>query len=395
MTAFPPWSSAGLPTNAETRKTRHILWLRRNVLQFVVALKLHDLASGRFMIRPSGSVLTSMFSRFFQRPSHSSADLYFHAPCFDGVVSSVLALDFLENRWGWKSVHLIPVNYDIRPHWLSLSFSRPTAVVDFLYHPEAAFWADHHASSFSTGIAPNYERNSLALYDAAAPSCALLIQSQLEQRYGHRNRHYDQLVEWATRIDSARYASVNEALYGDSPALQISLAMIAGDVEFPLRLIRMLRQSSLADVAASPDVQTPYRRVRALMDAGLREFRTNAHLDPHGIVTFEVSKRDDSIVSRYAPYAVFPRAPYSAGIIRGNDRVTVTAMRNPWLDFEPINLGKLFEAFGGGGHKRIGSIVVEGPDADQRAKDILRSVLTNLEQSAAEHNSVTSKALTS
>src|SRR5258706_7178548 len=74
--------------------------------------------------------------------------LYFHSPCFDGIVSCVLAWDFLEATQAWSIREVHAVNYNERPTWLSRKLDSPCAVVDFLYHPEAQFWADHHATSF-------------------------------------------------------------------------------------------------------------------------------------------------------------------------------------------------------------------------------------------------------
>src|SRR5713226_3832465 len=81
---------------------------------------------------------------------NNGASLYFHSPCFDGVVSSVVAGDFLETNEGWSFERFCPVNYDFRANWLSAELHTPCAVVDFLYHPQATFWADHHPSTFVT-----------------------------------------------------------------------------------------------------------------------------------------------------------------------------------------------------------------------------------------------------
>ena len=31
-------------------------------------------------------------------------------------------------------------------------------------------------------------------------------------------------------------------------------------------------------------------------------------------------------------------------------------MRNPWMDFPSVPLGRIFEKVGGGGHQRVGSV---------------------------------------
>jgi len=48
-----------------------------------------------------------------------SATLYFHYPCFDGVVSAALAWEFLEKHKGWSVGELRSINYTVRNIWLS------------------------------------------------------------------------------------------------------------------------------------------------------------------------------------------------------------------------------------------------------------------------------------
>ena len=84
--------------------------------------------------------------------------LYFHSACFDGLVSAVLAWVFLETK-DWRFQGFIPVNYDVRTMWLSDPLKTPAAIVDFLYHPDADFWADHHPTTFLTSPVRMTSRN--------------------------------------------------------------------------------------------------------------------------------------------------------------------------------------------------------------------------------------------
>jgi nanoRNase/pAp phosphatase (c-di-AMP/oligoRNAs hydrolase) len=57
----------------------------------------------------------------------------------------------------------------------------------------------------------------------------------------------------------------------------------------------------------------------------------------------------------------------------------ITTMRNPWLDFESPDLGKFMQRFGGGGHKRVGSVVLE--NGRQNLSQEVVSALLQLENS--------------
>jgi hypothetical protein len=289
--------------------------------------------------------------------------LYFHSPCFDGIVSAVLIWDYLENREGWDQISLHPVNYHLREEWLVSHLEEPSAVVDFLFHPQAAFWADHHLTTFLTEQArENFEtrRGPALVYDPRAGSCAGLLWRHLADELGYHNLRYEQLVPWAEKTDSARYDSVQEAILSSSPALQISASLALADREgYCEFLVDALRRMTLDEVVNLSEVRRRYEEVQALTGAGLARFEQKVRVEDSEIVVFDVDSKG-VIVNRYAPYYFFPNARYSAGIVRWEDGAKITAMRNPWREFESVQLGRIFEQFGGGGHQRVGSVVLKG-----------------------------------
>jgi hypothetical protein len=291
----------------------------------------------------------------------ATGSLYFHSPCFDGIASAVLAWEFLEERSGWQAPVLRPVNYDVRQTWLEKPLDRPAAVVDFLYHPDVEFWADHHLTTFLTDVArSDFERRKepRLMYEQRADSCAGVLWRRLASDFGHRNARYAELVEWAEKTDSASYASVEEAITSTAPALRLSLGFALGQTEgYVETLVRELRGRPLEEVADLPEPRARFARARDLIQAGLDRFKRGARLEHDGIVVFDVDGRD-AIVSRYAPYYFFPEARYSAGVVRWEGGATVTAMRNPWREFQSVPLGRIAETLGGGGHQRVGAIML-------------------------------------
>jgi hypothetical protein len=251
--------------------------------------------------------------------------------------------------------------------------------VDFIYHPRAEFWADHHVTTFLSAAAKqNYDgrrHDPNIFYDELSGSCSKLLWRQLKERFDHRNPAYADTVEWADKIDSARYSSVTEAVLGDAPALQIRASLgVDPTPEFLETLIRELRGRPLEDVARLPEVESRASRVRAQVQEGLARLKNNIRIDGSGIVAFDVDNTGVAI-NRYAPYLFFPEARYSAGILRSNVGAKITAMRNPWRDFPSVKLGRIFERFGGGGHERVAALLV--PDA-QDAAATLRKIIDNI-----------------
>jgi hypothetical protein len=306
--------------------------------------------------------------------------LYFHSPCFDGIVSAVLAWDYLENRESWVQVTLHQVNYHLREQWLASPLEEPSAVVDFLYHPQTAFWTDHHLTTFLTQQArEDFEirRGPNLAYDPSAGSCAGLLWRHLGRAFGYRNLRYEQLVPWAEKTDSARYDSVQEVILSSAPALQISASLaLAGQEGYCEFLVGALRQATLDEVANLPEVRRRFEEVQALTRAGLARFEQAARVENSEIVVFDVDG-NGVIINRYAPYYFFPNASYSAGIVRSEDGAKITAMRNPWREFESVPLGRIFEQVGGGGHQRVGSVVLKGSRIAE-ATALLDRILTEI-----------------
>jgi hypothetical protein len=305
--------------------------------------------------------------------------LYFHAPCFDGLVSGAMFWDFLETVAGWSRIRPRGVNYGIRPWWPKLRTTSDFAVVDFMFHPRAKYWIDHHATSFlEPSQKERYSRQASPkfVYDPEAPSCAALIWEHLEAAYGYRNARYAEMVEWATKIDAATYASVDEVFELAEPALAINAALSQfSDPRDCDEFVRLLRTVDLRTLADHPVIRRKAMRAGRLSAAGLLQFKRGARLED-GIVVFDVDARR-SVINRYAPYRIYPGARYSAGIIRKSDGIRITAMRNPWKDFKSVPLGRIFEQVGGGGHTRVATVVLRA-DRAHAATDVLRYLVTSI-----------------
>jgi len=310
-----------------------------------------------------------------------NATLYFHYPCFDGIVSAALAWEFLEQRKGWAMADLCPVNYTVRNGWLASELKHPVAIVDFLYHPSADFWADHHATSMLTKEAEaDYQRRRAEFplyFDEQAGSCATLLFRHLGESLAHKP-HFPEMVEWAEKIDSARYASVEEAILGDAPALRINRSiLLEPGAEYARFLCKELRSRPLSDVAALDEVKTRQDEVERRTRAGLKEVEKHITMEPGAVATFEAELAKDEMINRYSAYYFAPDARYSVGIIHSEEGTAITAMRNPWREFPSIELGKIFARFGGGGHQRVGAIFIPKNES-QRVPDVVKSLLSQL-----------------
>jgi len=290
--------------------------------------------------------------------------LYFHSPCFDGVVSAVIASAYLERVHGYAIAALKAVNYNLRDKWLTSRLEKPGAIVDFLYHPDAEYWADHHPTAFLTEEAKaDYEKKESPnlIYDEQATSCSILIWRRWGAQISDDDSRYEELVRWADKIDSAGYESVEEAVALRAPALQINLAMGTARREgFCEDLVHFLREQSLEEVAAREEVRTAFDKGWVLQQAGMERLKQVIRQNGE-IAMFDVDG-DGVMVNRYAPFSIYPCARYSIGVTRSGGKARLATMRNPWMDFTSAPLGEFCARFGGGGHQRVGAILLEGRD---------------------------------
>lgn len=294
-----------------------------------------------------------------------AASVYLHFPCFDGIVSGALAILFFSRLRGWRFDSIQAVNYDMQDVWLDTHLAQHGCVVDFLYHPEAEVWCDHHATTFfNSELRTDFEcrTDPFLWYDQESRSTARLLWNRAAETLGCIAR-LEEMVAWADRIDAADYQDVNEALCGSYPALKISRSLaIDPDPKYCDFLVRALCDLPMSELAAHSEIQRRVAQAEELGSEGLNRVAKHIHL--HGnIALFDVATEKASI-SRYSAFYFHPNVHYSIGIFRSGDSTTVRVNANPWLHFRHPNLGEMMRAAAkaaglpssGGGHAQVGSI---------------------------------------
>lgn len=288
--------------------------------------------------------------------------IYFHASCFDGAVSAAVASLLLERRNGWRDWRAVPVTYGHPAAWLG-QIDTPAAVVDFLFHPAASFWADHHPSAFlNPELRADFERRNdpqMLMFDPDASSCADLLWTRGAEWLTGLG-WLGETIRWASKIDSADYVNVEEALFSEAPAMRVAAALaMPADAAFGLELVRYLRDVPLEIIASDVRVKAGFANTQAAISIGIKQIKATGKIDDSGIALFEADSTQAPL-NRYIPFLVFPSARYSLGSIRTRVGYKITAMRNPWTPFASAPLDKVFTQFGGGGHHRIGSLNLNG-----------------------------------
>ena len=97
-----------------------------------------------------------------------------------------------------------------------------------------------------------------------------------------------------------------------------------------------------------------------------------------GTLFFDVTDHELEGYNKFVPYYLHPESVYSIGLSKSSFRVKVSVGSNPWAPSPPVvNLAKVCERYGGGGHARVGAIsfdVTQHAAARRAAQEIVEEL---------------------
>src|SRR5688572_22189187 len=129
--------------------------------------------------------------------------LYYHHD-YDGVVAAAMVTSTTRTE-----LELTPVQYAPDLNWTEKRLAVETGIVDFLYHPEATLWIDHHATTFSSeAVRERFRPDPFHVFAPDAASCPGVI---VRLPWFERCERWNDYVRWADIIDGAAYESPAQA----------------------------------------------------------------------------------------------------------------------------------------------------------------------------------------
>jgi hypothetical protein len=169
-----------------------------------------------------------------------------------------------------------------------------------------------------------------------------------------------------------------------APAMKLTLAIEASsDRNFVKKLIPLLAYHPLAKILEEPFVAAvlPPLLERHELSIDILRQRTT---EKDGTIFFDITDLDQEGYNKFVPYYLHPDSIYSVGLSKSSFRVKVSVGSNPWSKREPtVNLAKVCERYGGGGHARVGAIsfdVTQGAAAHQAALEIVKELRASVRQ---------------
>jgi oligoribonuclease NrnB/cAMP/cGMP phosphodiesterase (DHH superfamily) len=319
-------------------------------------------------------------------PASDALCIHYHRD-FDGMVSAAILATILNSRRGeqatWRSV-----NYDQRTDWMRFEEGKRFAIVDFHFHPRAEYWFDHHPTTFLTPeLRAQYRPSDRWQWDEKSPSCPPLILRHARSHWGYEaEERFVEMARWSDIVDAARYASVEQAVFGEEPALRIARALtVAPNPEWIDGLVGAMAEGTLEEVAVRDDVEKAHQRASRNRDRALEQFPPTVAWRKDGVLLFDASS-DKIRRERFAAFYHYPEIHYSVGVIPTRSGYHVSAGENPWnpvpKNAHGAHIGEIMEAYGGGGHRAVGGANPESLEAARRvaaevAEKLRRAVMSS------------------
>jgi hypothetical protein len=314
--------------------------------------------------------------------------VFYHGKCFDGTASAAVFSRFYRERiHPGATFQFIGLVHRAGALFDEDEFTGDENVIlDFKYSPspKITWWFDHHQSAFLTPEdAQHYRRGdkSHKFYDPEFKSCTKFLAQIAQEKFGFDPRPMQELIHWADIIDGAQFSSVQQAVEMAEPALKLTMAVEAtNDPAFLPNLIPLLAEKSLQQVIQDPLVAP---LIGPLMDRhrnSIEILRQRSECK-QGTIYFDITDKDLEGYNKFIPYYLHPESVYSVGLSSSNFRVKVSVGSNPWTrQRNMLNLAKICERYGGGGHARVGAISFP-PGRDDDARKAAAEIVTELRAS--------------
>ena len=308
--------------------------------------------------------------------------VFYHDKCFDGASSAALFARFyrerIRNDAEFSFSGLLhragalfeDVNFD----------GEENAIVDFKYSssPQLTWWFDHHESAFlSAADADHFEQDqsNRKFYDPAFKSCTSFIAMIAKEHFGFDPGPVSELVYWTDIVDGAMYVDAKSAVEMQAPAMKLTMAIEAStDRNFVKSVIPLLAYNPLTKILEEPFVAAVLPPLLERHRRSIEILRQRA-VEKDGTIFFDITDLDLEGYNKFVPYYLHPDSVYSVGLSKSSFRVKVSVGSNPWSKREPaINLARLCERYGGGGHARVGAISFDVTQSDAAHKAALEIV---------------------
>ena len=321
--------------------------------------------------------------------------VFFHDRCFDGASSAALFSRFYRERISSD----VEFEFSGLLHRAGSLFNEAdftgdqNAIVDFKYSPspKITWWFDHHESAFlSPADAAHFEQEqtNCKFYDPSFKSCTSFIAMIATEHFGFNPQPVSDLVRWADIIDGALYQDAKTAVEMKEPAMQLTMVIESSqEAGFVPKVIPLLATKPLAEVIRAPFIAPLLPPLIERHQKSIALLRERTELKD-ATLFFDVTDHELEGYNKFVPYYLHPESIYSVGLSKSSFRMKVSVGSNPWAPSPPVvNLAKICERYGGGGHARVGAIsfdVNQQAAARSAAQEIVEELRASVRNAAPQ-----------
>ena len=310
-----------------------------------------------------------------------------HGHCFDGLSSAVVftrlikALGHTSAAFEYRTCGYGAGQARAEDKMLS---GAQNAILDYRFcaSDKLSWYFDHHRTAFGSEadreVFEQRRSSGQFFFDAAYSSCTKLIADIGRDRFGVDLPDLAELVRWADLVDSARFASPEDAVSRSSPIMQlVSVVEHYGDDAFFKELVPELSRRPLLDVASSKAVANRYKPLGKKHERFVSRVKQKS--ERLGRVVFvDLTESVLESVGKFVTYALFPDSVYSVvvGLLKNGPKISVGY--NPWSG-RPLDtdISAICARYGGGGHPVVGGISFPSAALDE-ARRVARSIALEL-----------------
>jgi hypothetical protein len=205
-----------------------------------------------------------------------------------------------------------------------------------------------------------------------------------KERFGFDPRPVSELVQWTDVVDGAMYEDAKSAVEMKAPAMKLTMAIeSATDRDFVKTMIPLLAYQPLASILEEPFVAAVLPPLLERHQRSIEILRQRS-VEKDGTIFFDITDLELEGYNKFIPYYLHPDSIYSIGVSKSSFRVKVSVGSNPWSKRPPtVNLARICERYGGGGHARVGAIsfdVTQGEAAHKAALEIAEELRAAVRQ---------------
>ncbi len=270
---------------------------------------------------------------------------------------------------------------------------RGDIITNLPYHPNCTLWFDHHI----TNTTPDFPHPIMLGQGGfrLAPSAARVVYEYYtevrnsQQATGNRNSpeeiaqflgtaRMQHLMHEADRIDAGKLEQ--EDVLNPQGYVLISMTTDgrnAGDEPYWLKVIDLLRDTSVEETLSDPDIKQRCQRIQDEQEK-LRKLLLERTMYKGNVIYCDLrGVKEIPDGNRFLVFTLFPEGNIQVKVAHDSQRENTTAISVGYNIFNPtskVNVGELLKNYGGGGHRVVGSSRVPNDKAEQAIKEILAAI---------------------